>query len=385
MGVGPLDTPPPAMFQSRRIMSETPSIPNGKTLVTGATGHVGCNLVHRLLDEGEDVRVILQPGGDPRAVDRLPVERVEADLRDTESLQAAARGCVRAYHVAAKVSTLSPNAGEQRDLFEVNVMGTRNFLEACRAADVARVVVTGSFSATGFDPSDPSAPADETRTFYPFHRAMPYARTKLLSEYEVLKAVVEGQDAVIATSTACIGPWDYMPSRMGKTMCDYASGKLRAYVPGGFEFVRAADLVDGHLRAMERGRKGQKYIFATRFCTLEDLVTIWSEVMDLPKVRLKVPAGIMAGFTGLYSGTLARLFPNVPQRLTPGAIDVLRMRRHADTSKAQRELDWRPTEIRTAIIEAFEFFAREGMISRGPVVPVPDAASNERPASVTLH
>ncbi|MEM6995264.1 MAG: NAD-dependent epimerase/dehydratase family protein, partial [Myxococcota bacterium] len=282
-------------------------------------------------------------------------------------------------HVAAKVSTLSASAGEQRSLYDINVLGTRNLLRAARQAEVARVVVTGSFSATGYDPDDPSRPASDERPFYPFGAVMPYAHTKALAEHETLKAVVRGLDAVIATSTACVGPYDYIPSRMGRTMCDYAKGKLRAYVPGGFEFVRAADLAAGHIAAMERGQCGHKYIFATHFHTLEDLVNMWAEVMGTPPVRLKVPAALMSGVTGLYSGALSKFFPNMPQRLNPGAISVLRMRRHADTTKAQTELGWKPTDLRSAVIEAYDFFARASMIERQPVVAVPREAPSAAP------
>lgn len=346
-------------------------IPQGKTLVTGATGHVGANLVALLLEQGVDVRALVEPGCDRRAVDGLPIEVVQGDIRDAESVAKAVTGCARVYHVAAKVSTLSPSAGEQRSLYDINVIGTRNVMRGSLDAGVGRVVLTGSFSATGYEPDDPSRASSEARPFYPFGEVMPYAHTKALAEHETLKAVVDGLDAVIATSTACVGPNDFLPSRMGSTMCDFAAGKLRAYIPGGFEFVRARDLVQGHVLAMERGRRGNKYIFATQFHTLEDLVHMWSEALGMPPVKLKVPAGLMASVTGMYSGALSKFFPNLPQRLTPGAISVLRMRRHADTTKAQTELGWRPSDLRTAVIEAYHFFARESMISRTPVVAVP--------------
>ena len=95
---------------------------------------------------------------------------------------------------------------------------------------------------------------------------------------------------------------------------------------------------------------------------LEDLVGMFSEVTGLPRVRFKVPAKLMASVTGLYAGSLAKVFPKIPQRLTPGAIGVLQMRRHADTRKAQEELGFRPSNVRDAVRDAFVFFAREGKL-----------------------
>jgi nucleoside-diphosphate-sugar epimerase len=344
------------------------SIPKGKNLVTGASGHVGANLVHRLLADGEDVRVLLQPGANNRAMDGLPVEKVEGDLRDEEAVAKAVKGCARVYHVAAKISTLNPSANEQRDLFGINVLGTRNIMRHSLRHDVARVVLTGSFSAVGYDPESSSTPSTPDMPFYPFEGAMPYAHTKALAELEMYKAIVDGLDAVIATSCSCVGPHDYIPSRMGRTMCDYVKGKFKVYIDGAFEFVRTGDLADGHVKAMEKGRTGHKYVFATAHHSLEEMIQIWSEVTGLPPARIKLPAAVMSGITGLYAGSLAKLFPNIPQRLTPGAIRILRLRRRADTSKSREELGWEPTNMRLAAEEAFEFFAQQGMAPRERLV-----------------
>ncbi len=341
---------------------ETRTIPRGKVFVTGGAGHVGANIVHALLAEGQEVRCLVQPGANNRALDGLDVERVEGDVRDFAAMREATRGCARVFHVAAKVSTLNASAGEQRELYEINVVGTRHVMRAALENGVARAVLTGSFSATGYDLDDPSLPSHEDRPFYPFGDVMPYAHTKALAEHELLKCVVEGLDGLTVTSCACIGAWDHLPSRMGRTILDYCRGKLRAYIPGGFDFVNGRDIASGHLLAMERGRAGQKYICSTGFHTLEDLVHMFCELTALPLVKLKVPPQLMASVTGLYAGSLAKLFPNIPQRLTPGAIGVLRMRRHADTSKAQRELGYQPTNVRDAVRDALVFFAREGML-----------------------
>lgn len=356
-------------------MSETTStinppagIPTGKVLVTGGSGHLGSNLVRGLLAEGHEVRVLVQPRANNRGIEGLDVERIEGDLRDPASLQRAVAGVARVFHVAAKISTANATPEEVKTLYEINVLGTRNLLRASLEAGVGRFVLTGSFSATGFDLDDPSKASDETQPFFPFGHTMPYAHTKALAEHELLKAVTEGLDGVIATSCGCIGPWDYLPSRMGGTLCDYINGKLRVYIDGGFTWVRAADIVRGHLLAMERGRKGQKYLFATEFMTLRQLFDTAREVAGVEHGMIELPREPLKVITSVYSGTLARFFPKASQRLTPGSIAVLEMRRHVDTSKARRELGFSPTSLREAIYDACEFYAREGMISRGRLV-----------------
>lgn len=346
-------------------------IASGKILVTGASGHLGSNLIRHLLAEGHEVRALVQAGADNRSLAGLELERVEGDLCDAESLRRAVSGVARVFHVAAKISTSRATPEEQRSLYAINVLGTRDLLRAALDAGVSRVVLTGSFSSTGFDLDDPSKPSNETLPFYPFGYAMPYSHTKALAEHELLKACAEGLDGVIATSCGVIGPWDYLPSRMGGTLCDYANGKLRAYVEGGFTWMRAADIARGHMLAMERGRKGQKYLFATEFMTLGQLFETLNEVAGLDRTLIEVPIDLVGAVATIYSGTLARFFPKASQRLTPGSIAVLKARRRVDYGKAQRELGYTPTTLREGIAEAYEFFCREGMINRNVQVPAP--------------
>lgn len=346
-------------------------IPRGKVLITGASGHLGANLVRRVLADGHEVRAMVQGRADNRGIDGLDVERVEGDLRDRASLERAVKGVARVFHVAAKISTATATPTEQRMLYEINTLGTRDLLRACLEAGVGRVVLTGSFSSTGFDLDDPSKPSDESLPFFPFGYAMAYSHTKTLAEHELLKAVAEGLDGVIATSCGIIGPWDYLPSRMGGTLCDLANGKLRAYVEGGFTWMRAADIADGHVRAMEYGRKGQKYLFGTEFLTISQLLGAFSEVAGIERKLVEVPIDLVGTVAKLYSGTLARFFPTMSQRLTPGSIAVLKASRRLDYSKSTRELGYRPTSIREGMHDAYEFYVREGMIKRDARVSVP--------------
>lgn len=334
----------------------------GKVLLTGASGHLGANLMHRLLQDGHQVRVLLVPGSNNSAVDGLDVERVYGDLRDATVVDAAVSGCQFVYHTAAKVSTIFGDAKHKREIYDSNVAGTRHILESAQRRNVEKVVVTGSFSAVGFDHKEPSRPADEEMRFYPFERIMPYECSKTFVEFEVLKAALRGLDVCIATSCALIGPHDYLPSRMGRALCDFSNGKLHAYIDGGFEFVAARDIVEGHILAMQKGRKGEKYIFATEFLTLPDIMKMWEGITGRQAPRFKLPVTLMSAFAEVASPLLTRFAPDFPQRLTPGAVRILQLRRRADLTKAKTELGYKPTSMRTAFEEAYDFHARRGAI-----------------------
>ena len=357
--------------------SSTPSsIP--PVLVTGSAGHVGANLVRRLLDDGVRVRVLLRHEDNNEALEGLDVERSFADIRDLKATRQALTGCQGVYHVAAKVSTIEGNRAHRREIFECNALGTRNVLQAARETEAGRVVVTGSFSAVGYDLDDPSAPSDETMLFYPMERTMPYERSKALVEHECWKAAAKGQDVIVATCCAVVGGADFFPSRLGRTLCDYTNRKIHAYVDGGFEFVAARDIVEGHLLCMHRGRSGEKYIFSSEYKTISEMLDLFEEVSGVPRPCRRIPTRLMLVFSEAASFYLSRFHPNFPQRFTPGAIRLLRKRRHADTSKARRELGYRPTSIRAAVREAYAFHYHRNAI-KNPLAkrPCVTAASQE--------
>jgi nucleoside-diphosphate-sugar epimerase len=334
-------------------------------LVTGASGHLGANLVRRLLADGHEVRVLLRAGSDNGAVAGLDVAVAYGDLRDPAALKLAAAGCGRVYHCAAMLSTVP---GHERELYDCNVLGTRNLLAACRDAGVERVVVTGSFSAVGHQAGRPSV---EEMPFYPFGKLLPYAHTKALVEHECLKAVVDGLDVVMAVSTAILGPNDYKPSRMGRLLLDFAHGRLRAYLPGGFEFVSASDLVRGHLLAMGHGRSGQRYIFSTSFLSVDELMGIYETVTGRRRPALRLPESVMAGLAGTSERLFGKVLPAADRRFTPAAVAFLRSRRRADCGRARDELGYRPTDISTAVSDAYDGFVRRGLIpvpARRPTV-----------------
>jgi nucleoside-diphosphate-sugar epimerase len=331
-----------------------------KVLVTGATGHLGANLVRRLLADGEDVRVMIRRSHDKAALAGLEVERIEADLVDSNAVAAAVRGCTHVYHCAALVSTIDGDAAHKRQVYDTNVRGTIHILDAAQQHGVEKVVVSGSLSATGHDPATPS---HEGMPFYPFDRQLPYGFSKHLVEHECLRAHADGLNVVVATSCAIIGSHDYIPSRFGRVLIDYAHGKLGAYIPGGFEFVSGRDIAEGHVLAMQAGRSGQKYIFSTAYSNVDDLLGIFREVTGQPLPRLRLPPVIMAAIAEVSDKTWFRLFPNAPRRFTPAAVRLLSMHRRVNLDKARRELGYEPTSLADAVRAAYEDFVARGVIT----------------------
>ncbi|HZS41394.1 MAG TPA: SDR family oxidoreductase [Polyangia bacterium] len=328
-----------------------------KTFVTGASGHVGANLVRALIERGEAVKALVRPGSDNAAIAGLDLEQVEGDLRDPASLDRALAGCDRMYHVAAFVSL---RAGDQQEIFETNVVGTRNVLAAAERAGVGRSVFCSSFGAIGH--RDGGGPSDETVTVNPFETHLDYELSKAIAEIEALRAAARGQDVVIVNPCGVVGPHDYKPSSLGKTILDFANRKMPAYVAGEFEFVAVRDVVAGHLLAMEKGRRGERYILGGEHRSLDQILDHLASLTGVRKPRVRLPVAVMAPVAHVSSFVMKHFFPAVPPRFTPGTVKLLQSGKRADYTKARRELGYQPTSVDAAFAESLEWFRGRGQI-----------------------
>ena len=118
-----------------------------KCFVTGATGFLGSHVARQLLARGAELRLLVRPTSRTDNIADLPAERVVGDLRDPESLKKGMAGCEFVFHVAADYRLWALNGQE---LYDSNVEGTRNILQAARDTGVRRVIYTSSVATMGF-------------------------------------------------------------------------------------------------------------------------------------------------------------------------------------------------------------------------------------------
>lgn len=326
------------------------------TLVTGATGHLGANLVRALLARGEKVRAFVRKQSDVSALEGLDVERAYGDLRDRCSIRAALDGAERLYHTAAFVSIRD---GDRQELFDVNVIGTRMLMQEARRAGVRRVVHTSSFGAVGINPGGAS---NERWTVSPFELGTDYERTKAVSEYDVLLEAVRGLDVTIVNPAAIVGPWDFRPSLIGRTILDFAQGRMKAFVPGAFDFVPMRDVVAAELLAMEQGVRGERYLVTGEYRGIGEILQWLEELTGKPRPKFAVPPRFMQYLALLKDPLERRFFPHKAPRFNYHSIRLLNSGKRGDSSRSRRELGLTPTPTRVAFADAVEWFRARGMI-----------------------
>lgn len=326
-----------------------------RVLVTGASGHLGGNLVRALLGQGRKVRALVHR--QTRALDGLQVETVRGDLLDRDSLQSACEGMRTVFHLAATVS-----AGWQRParMHEVNVRGTENVAQACLTSG-ARMVHFSSVQALCL-PAE-GAPLDENCDLVEAGtqgRGI-YDLTKAAAERAVLAAVASGLNATILNPTAVLGPFDFQPSPMGQVLRSLGLGKMPALVSGGYcDFVDARDVASAALVAEGTGRRGERYLLSGVRLSIVDLAKQWAAATGQRAPRLAFPMGIVraaAPFAAMY----ARLRRRRPL-LTGESLRILRTQPTVSRHKAQAELGFAPRPLEETLRDTFEWMKQQGWL-----------------------
>ena len=314
---------------------------------------MGAVLSRALLADGETVRLLVHE--DTRALEGLAAERVQADLTDPESLRRSFRGAEIVYHLGASISLDRRYTETMR---RVNLEGTRNVILACRQCSVRRLIHFSSIEALAdlnpvkeSDESNPLAgPVDTTK----------YGWTKAESERLVLQAASDGLDAVILSPTAIVGPFDYKPSYMGRSLLDLYHSRLPALVLGGFNWVDVRDVVEATLAARDRGRAGERYILSGTWRSLPEMAALVKEISGRDGSRPVLPVWI-ARAAARIAGGLPGLSSKYPA-FTLDALIAIGKHRKVSCEKARRELGYAPRPLEVTLRDTFGWFAEQGYL-----------------------
>jgi dihydroflavonol-4-reductase len=320
--------------------------------VTGATGHIGNVLVRILLNRGEEVKAVIPPDEDLTPLRGLKVEVATGDMRDPDSLMKALSGVEIVYHLAGIISILP---GKKKVLEEVNVKGTRNVVEACLKNGIRRLVYVSSIHAVKEPPH--GVTITESQPFDPQGVPDGYARSKARATLEVIRAIPQGLDAVIACPTGVIGPYDYKVSEMGQLIRNFVNRKLRIGVDGAYDFVDVRDVANGLVLACEKGRTGESYIFSGEQITIPDLLSLLEKATGIKAPSYKAPRWL-ARLAGL-AATPYYLLSKAKPLFTAYSIDVLFSNSRISSEKARRELGYTVRSLADSITDTLSWYEEE--------------------------
>jgi dihydroflavonol-4-reductase len=246
-------------------------------------------------------------------------------------------------------------------VLDSGALGTRETLGAARRRGLENIVVTSSCAVLGTT-STPE-PMDETHPFN-LKDPEPYIQAKVDADAAVEEMLAAGMPIVRVMPSGVFGPGDWKPTPNGQGIIEYMKLSPGLSVPvseGGISVVDVDDVVEGHIRAMEVGEIGERYILGGDNLTYSDFFRILADLTGLaepsdPKGPLMI--GLIAKLMELRSALTGKP-PALTSRL---ARDYAHSYVWVTSEKAERALGYQHRPARETLARAVRFFIEKGYL-----------------------
>lgn len=329
-------------------------------IVTGANGFLGNNIVRALNQKSNcQVRALVSSINRADALKGLDCEIFEGDVTKPETLTdiftVPDDAKVYVIHCAAIVYIKSkPNPA----VHKVNVLGTKHVAEKTLAID-GKMIYVNSVHAI------PELPHGEVMTeienFDPAKVEGIYAKSKAEAAEYILDAVkTRGLSACIVHPSGIIGPYDFKTSHLTQLIIDTATGRLKAGVKGGYDFVDVRDVTAGILSACAHGKAGECYILSGHYISIPELFQMIAKATGHKPIKTFLPlwlAKLTAPLSEIYYSLKKQ-----PPLYTKYSLYTLESNANFSHAKASRELDYSPRQPQATIDDTVEWLKQAGRI-----------------------
>lgn len=323
-----------------------------KYLITGASGHVGKCLVDTLLKQKASIRVLVLPG---EVYPYKGVEIIYGDVTKKETLipffANEDKEDFILIHLAAIISIFQK--GNPR-VHLVNVIGTQNVMDLALVSHVKKVIHVSSVHA--LSEGDRDHLLKEQTIFYPERLNGQYAKSKAEANNYVMSLIQNGLPAIIVHPSGIIGPYDDGHSHLVALLKEYYNGKLTSIVKGGYDFVDVRDVVDGILKAIDKGRVGECYILSNRYYSIREIINIASKITGKKPIKRVLPSWFVKIFA-----PIAEIWYKIRKKtplFTKYAISTINNKDRFSHEKANRELGYSNRNIEDTIKDSYDYLQR---------------------------
>lgn len=303
----------------------------------------------KLRERGDDVVALVRSPDKAGKLRDIGCTLVEGDLSDLAAINRGLEGTDACIHGAAIYKVGIPKK-EHPAMFESNVNGTENVLDAAIESGVDRIVYVSTvnvFGNTKEQVVDESYQRDESEGFLSC-----YDETKYKSHQIAKDRIAKGAPIVIVQPGGVYGPGDH--SELGNFIDQTRTGKLRAkaFPQLGFNLVYIDDVADGILLALDRGVVGESYVLGGQIARMDDLISKTAALSGrkAPKATLPVPLMKLSAPLGPVVGPIMGFPPNFGEAIK-SSDGVTYWAKH---DKAVRELGYSPRDLETGLKQTLE-------------------------------
>lgn len=330
-------------------------------LVTGANGHLGNNLLRLLISKGIPVRASVRNIQNSEPFVGLDCEVVCADITDKQSLINALQGVETFYAVGASFKLWAKDP--KKEIYEVNVQGTKNSMEAAAESGVKKIVYVSSVGTLNYT----KIPSKESYGQNPDRRNILY-NSKNDSErlaFELAKKY--NIDLVVVLPSVIIGK-----EAFGRLSVSYnilrliLKKKIPVETKIALNWIDVKDVAEGCYLAATKGRTGERYILSNEKCTtIRETTQIAKDLFPELNINLpmSVPKPVLYAIAWLME-TGSKITGKAPLLTTSDIAMFSGLQQDFDISKSKVELGFNPKNSTEALKDAMIYLQKN--INRFP-------------------
>ncbi|MFP4085198.1 MAG: NAD-dependent epimerase/dehydratase family protein [Desulfobacteraceae bacterium] len=321
-------------------------------LISGGTGFIGSHLLSRFLGEGNRCRCLVRRTKNlPAVFNNDNVELFKGDVDDVNSLENIGEKIDVAYHLAGAGHVAAVSRKHSKTAFDVNVKGTRNFIETCALTGVKRIIHFSSTAAMGLI----RAPKiDETM---PCRPTTPYQMSKYKGEQIAIEAGNKlGIEVVVLRPCMVYGPGGkgefFKFCRLIKNGIFPRIGMGKNLTP----IVYVEDVVQAAVNALYKGKRGQVFLIASaRSHPMVEIHKLICEALDVRRFYPYVPVWL-AYLVAFFMEQIA-IRTGKPPTVSRMNIISVATGRVFDIRRAMQSLSYKPNMgLRLGITETVSYF-----------------------------
>lgn len=326
-----------------------------RSLVTGANGHLGNNLVRLLLSKNQKVRATVRNANILDPFKGLDCEVVHADITDRNSLKKAFQGVTNVYAVGANFSMWAKNPKEE--IYDNNVQGTQNVFDIANECGIKNIVFVSSVASLDFT----KLPANVDNGYNKDRRNWYYNSKNDSDKLALELGKKYGIRTVLVLPSAMIGRDAHKLSYSNNLVYQIINGEIPVDTNITLNWIDVKDVALGSYNAMQKGRNGERYILANeQHTSMQESVLIASE--QFPELKLKTPKKVPKYLLYSVAGLMefASKLTGIEPQLQRHYLDMFYgLKQDYDITKSRNEIDFNPKSSKQALIEAMQYLKNE--------------------------
>ncbi len=314
-------------------------------LITGATGFLGHTIAEGLLEQGKEVVGLRLPGDKTNLLEG--VNYVIGDITRVYTLDKFFEQAKGKRAVLIHCAGLVTIASKEKEIWEVNVDGTRNIVDLCEKYGISRLVYVSSVHA--IPEKEKGQVIRETNRFSASLVKGIYGKTKAEATAYVKRAAQKGLDAVIVHPSGIIGPGDDAKGYMTETIRLYLRGYFPTAIEGGYDFVDVRDVAEGIINCAELGKQGESYILSGEYLSVKRMFDILSNISGKRKVCGSIPLKAIR-WAAPFCEKVCRTM-RLPLLITPYSVYTLGSNGNFSHAKAARDFGYAPRPMEETLAD----------------------------------